>query len=166
VQLDRALEHLRSNSDGSPRHDMAYRSDPDPRSHNSFRGEIQHGIVTVTEHGNLHLLQNPLVAPELDLHQFHLRLTLSRDGLTKGFMGGYQPWHTLYFGFAGVGLGGEQQVTGDVPALYHLMKRYADAEPDPKTGQNMRISVTYYIEAVPAFIASRPALGDQKVANR
>ena len=166
VAFDRALEHLRSNTDGTPRHDMGYRIDQDPRSHNVFRGEIKGGMVTVTEHGNLRLLQNPLVAPELDLRNFHLRLKMSPDGLSKGFIGGYQPWHAIYFGFAGVGLGGEQQVTGDIPALYHLMKRYADADPDPKTGQNRRISVTYYIEAVPAFVAASPPLGNQKMANR
>jgi len=52
-----------------------------------------------------------------------------------------------------VGFGGEQQVTGDIPGYYHLMKRYADADPDPVTGQNRAISVTYYLEAVPAFVA-------------
>ena len=166
IALDRALEHLRSNSDGSPRRDMGYRIDPDPRSHNIFRGEIKGGLLAVTEYGNLRLLQNPLVAPELDLHRFHLRLKLNPDGLTKGFLGGYQPWHAIYFGFAGVGIGGEQQVTGDIPGFYYLMKRYADADPDPKTGQNRRISVTYYIEAVPAFVTTEAALTTQKVASR
>ena len=112
-----------------------------------------------------HLLQNPLVAPELDLTNFHMRLKLSAEGLSKGFIGGYQPWHAIYFGFAGVGLGGEQQVTGDIPGYYHLMKRYADADPDPKTGQNRRISVTYYIETVPAFVTAEP-VPTKVAANR
>jgi hypothetical protein len=33
VRLTRALEYLKSNGDGSPRHFMTYRVDPDPRSH-------------------------------------------------------------------------------------------------------------------------------------
>jgi hypothetical protein len=165
IVFERALEHQRSNRDGSPRQDMAYRIDPDPRSRNVFRGEIKSGVV-VSQHGDLHLLQNPLVAPELDLKNFHMRLKLNPDGLSKGFIGGYQPWHAIYFGFAGVGLGGEQQVMGDIPGFYYLMKRYADADPDPKTGQNMRISATYYIEAVNAFVAPAVALRDQQTANR
>jgi hypothetical protein len=154
ISIERALEHLRSNSDGTPRPEMGYRVDPDPRSYNAFRGEIRDGLVTVTQHDEFRLLQNPLVAPEVDLKNFHLRMTMSRDGVSKGFLAGYQPWHDIYFGIAAAGLGGEQQVTGDIPGFYHLMKRYADADPDP-TGQNQRISVTYYFEAVPAFLAAR-----------
>jgi hypothetical protein len=164
VSIDRALEHLRSNSDGTPRFDMAYRIDPDPRSHNTFRGELRNGVVTITQHDKLRLLQNPLVAPELQLINVHLRLTLESNRAARGFLAGYQPWHAIYFGIAGVGFGGEQQVTGDVPGFYHLMKRYADAEPDPVTGQNRAISVTYYLEAVPAF--ARPAVEPEQFTSR
>jgi len=164
VSIERALEYLRSNSDGTPRFDMAYRIDPDPRSRNTYRGEVKNGVVSIIEHGKLRLLQNPLVAPELELSNVHLRLALQPDRTARGFMGGYQPWHPIYFGIAGVGFGGEQQVTGDVPGFYHLMKRYADADPDPVTGQNRAISVTYYLEAVPAFV--RPADATQQLTSR
>ena len=166
ISIDRALEHLRSNSDGTPRPEMGYRRDPDPRSHNGFHGEIEGGVITVTQHDKFRLLQNPMVAPQLDLLNFHMRMTSGADGLSKGFMAGYQPWHDIYFGIAGTGLGGEQQVTGDIPALYYLMKRYADADPDPKTGQNRRISVTYYFEAVPAFVANASGVPAPTVAGR
>lgn len=152
ISIDRAYEYLRSNSDGSPRFDMAYRVDPDLRSRNKFDGELRDGVVTITEHSKLRLLQNPLVAPEFNLKNVHLRLELKSDRTARGFMGGYQPWRPIYWGIAGVGFGGEQQVTGDVPGFYHLLKRYADADPDPVTGQNESISATYYIEAVPAFV--------------
>jgi hypothetical protein len=165
VSIDRALEYIRSNSDGSPRFDMGYRVDPDPRSHNVFRGELKGGEVTLVEHGKLRLLQNPLVAPEFSMTNVHLRLTLKPDRTARGFVGGYQPWHPIYWGIAGVGFGGEQQVTGDVPGYYYLMKRYADADPDPKTGINMSISATYYFEAVPAFVAP-PSDSGQKLTSR
>jgi hypothetical protein len=152
IAIDRAYEYLRSNSDGSPRFDMAYRVDPDLRSRNKFNGELRDGVVTITEHSKLRLLQNPLVAPEFNLKNVHLRLELKSDRTARGFMGGYQPWRPIYWGIAGVGFGGEQQVTGDVPGFYHLLKRYADADPDPVTGQNESISATYYLEAVPAFV--------------
>jgi hypothetical protein len=153
ISLDRALEHIRSNSDGTARPEMGYRIDPDPRSHNVFRGEIRDGVVTVTEHKDLRMLQNPMVAPQLDLKNFHLRMKRGAAGYANGFMAGYQPWHDIYFGIAATGFGGEGQVTGDIPGFYYLMKRYADADPDPRTGQNTRISVTYYFEVVPAFSA-------------
>lgn len=152
VSMNRAYEYLRSNSDGSPRFDMAYRVDPDPRSQNSFKGELRDGIVTLTDHGKLRLLQNPLVHPEFKLKNVHLRLQLKADRSARGFVGGYEPWRPIYWGMAGVGFGGEQQVTGDIPGFYYLLKRYADADPDPKTGQNEAISATYYFEAVPAFV--------------
>jgi hypothetical protein len=167
ISMDRALEHLRSNSDGTPRREMGYRIDPDPRSHNVFRGEIKDGVVTVTEHGNLRMLQNPMVAPQLDLKNFHLRMkgVGGAGGYSQGFMAGYQPWHDIYFGLAATGFGGEEQVTGDIPGFYYLMKRYADSDPDPQTGQNTRISVTYYFEVVPAFAAAKPGMPAQTAAR-
>ncbi len=157
VTFDRALEHIRVNDDSSPRADMAYRIDPDPRSHNEYQGEIKEGVVTVSDQGDFRALQNPLVAPELALRNFHLRLDVSQDESIRGIMGGYQPWQDLYWGFGNLGIGGEQQVIGDAVQLYHLMKRYADADPDPVTGQNMSISAAYYIEAVPAFVGNPSA---------
>jgi len=164
VTIGRAHEFLRSNSDGTPRFDMAYRVDADPRSHNKYRGELRDGVVTLTEHGKLRLLQNPLVSPEFNLKNVHLRLELKADRSARGFIGGYQPWRPIYWGVAGVGFGGEQQVTGDVPGFYYLLKRYADADPDPVTGQNESISATYYIEAVPAFV--KPAAADASRMTR
>lgn len=152
ITFDRALEAVRVNGDGGPRADMAYRADPDPRSHNVFKGELKEGIVTMAEKGDLRLLQNPLVAPELMLRNFQLRLDISQDDSARAIIGGYQPWEDIYWGFGNLSTGGEQQVIGDAVQLYHLMKRYADADPDPISGQNMSISAAYYIEAVPAFV--------------
>ncbi len=152
IALYRAVEFLRSNSDGSPRTHVTYRIDPDTRSHNQFKGKIKDGVVYVTEHKNLRLLQNPLAAPEFRLADAHLRLHFNDDGTTKGFVGGYQPWGDVFFGFATTGNGGETQVVGDIPALYYLLRNHADADPDPKSGMNRSISTTYYFEAVPAFI--------------
>ncbi len=165
ITMDRALEHLRTNSDGSPRSEMGYRIDPDPRSHNVFLGEIKDGMATVTEHKHFLMLQNPMESPQLDLQNFHFRMKSDREGAASGFMAGYQPWHDVYFGFAVGGIGEEQQVTGDIPQFFYLLKRYADADPDPKTGQNSRISATYYFEAVPAFAAKALGAPAQSVAG-
>lgn len=157
IRLDRALEHLRINSDSSPRSYTSYRVDPDPRSQNVFEGEIKNGTIRVTEHHELFLLQNPLVAPVMQLDNFHLRLNEKADGSLEGFMAGYQPWHDIYWAFGSLGVEGEQMVSNDATQFYHLLKRYADAHPDPESGQNMSISATYYLKAIPAYIDSAVA---------
>jgi hypothetical protein len=152
ITFDRALEHLRSNVDGSPKADSSYRIDPDPRSHNVLRGHIKDHVISLDEPATLHLLQNPLVAPELTLKRTHMRLALKADGTMSGIIGGYQPWADIYFGFAGGGPAMEVCITGDIPGIYYLLKKNADADPDPKTGQNTSISAAYYLESVPAFV--------------
>jgi len=38
--------------------------------------------------------------------------------------------------------------------MYHALKKMADANPDPATGQNRDISSTFRMEAVPSYLAS------------
>jgi hypothetical protein len=154
IAIYRAVESLRSNSDGSPRSYVTYRIDPDPRSHNEFEAQIKGGVASVTEHKNLRLLQNPLTAPHFNLTNTHLRLNFNDDGTIRGFVGGYQPWEEVFFGFATTGGPGETTLVGDIPALYYLLRNHADADPDPESGINRSISTTYYFEAVPAFIVN------------
>ncbi len=163
ITFDRALEHLRSNADGSPRADSSYRIDPDPRSHNVLKGHVKGGVISLDQPGALNLLQNPLVAPEFRLSRVQMRLSLRTDGSLAGIIGGYQPWSDLYFGFAGGGPTMEVCITGDIPGLYYLLKKHADADPDPATGQNASISAAYYLESVPVFAV--PADTKQTVTN-
>lgn len=151
ISFDRALEHLASNVDGSPRADVTYRIDPDPRSHNVMKGKLENGVVSASMAGMFRMYQNPLALPEFRLQDAKFDFKLRRDGTADGFIGGYQPWSDLYFAFASGGQAIEQCIVGDVPGLYYLLKKNADAFPDPKTGVNSAISATYYIEAVPAF---------------
>jgi hypothetical protein len=39
----------------------------------------------------------------------------------------------------------------DLIGIFYDLKRFADAAPDPATGENTAISSAYFIEAVPAF---------------
>ena len=154
VTFDRALEHLRSNADGSPRADSTYRTDPDQRSHNVVHGQIKGNVLTFDKSFDFRMLQNPLVAPmEFKLSRAQLRLKLKDDGSLDGILGGYLPWSEFYVGLGVQGPGTEYCIAGDIPGIYYLLKKHADADPDPKTGQNMSISAAYYLEAVPAFIA-------------
>ncbi|MHB1204324.1 MAG: hypothetical protein ACYCZX_02060 [Rhodospirillaceae bacterium] len=164
VTFDRALEHLRSNIDGSPRADSSYRIDPDPRSHNVLKGHMKGGVISLDQPSDLRLMQNPLVAPEFRLSRMQMRLALKPDGTLSGILGGYQPWSDLYFGFAAGGPTMEVCITGDIPGLYYLLKKHADADPDPVTRQNASISAAYYLEAVPVFAV--PQNAQPAVTNR
>ena len=164
VRIERALEHLRSNMNGTPRHHMTYRADPDPRSINEFRGTLKDGTVHVRGDDRFSIQWNGLSAPVLNLSRTHMRLALDPDGTVDGLIGGYQPWRELYFAFSHNG------IVGDRPGLWHAMKKAADGDPDPETGLNLSISADYRIRAVPAFIvpaertmtASRDARGGSR----
>ena len=39
----------------------------------------------------------------------------------------------------------------DLIGVFYDLKRFADAAPDPLTGENTAISAAHFIEAVPAF---------------
>lgn len=146
IRLERALEHLESNLNGTPRHHMTYRADPDPRSYNEFRGVIQDGVISITDHKPLSILWNGLSAPVLNLHSTHMRLKAGPQDTLEGVLAGFQPWPEIYFAFSHNG------IVGDRPGLWHAMKKAADSHPDPQTGQNMSISTSYRITAVPAFV--------------
>jgi hypothetical protein len=158
IVFDRALERLRYNIDGSPRSDVTYRIDPDPRSHNEFDGLVKDGVITLTAPGKdrFRMLLNPLLIPEINLHTVHLRLRMNGNGTMDAMLGGYQPWGEIYWAFAAPGQSGEPEVFGDLVGLYYLFKRFADADPDPVTGQNAGISATYYLQGVPAFAVNVP----------
>jgi hypothetical protein len=154
ITFDRAMEHLRSNVDGSPRADSTYRIDPDPRSHNVLTGRLKDHVIKVDQPFDFRMLQNPLVTPELRLSRARLRLNLKSDGSLGGILGGYLSWADFYASLAVQGPGLEACITGDIPGIYYLLKKHADADPDPKTGQNASISSAFYLEAVPAFVAT------------
>ena len=86
-----------------------------------------------------------------DMQRAHLRLKLKPDGSAEGVLGGYQPWLQLYYMYGIGGYGMEGMIGVNIPGTYYALRKLADADPDPKTGQNMSISAAYRIEAVPAF---------------
>lgn len=167
VTFDRALEHVRSNADGSPRADATYRIDPDPRSHNVVHGKLKGKELTFDAPFDFRMLQNPLLAPmEFKMSRAKLRMSLKPDGSVSGIIGGYMPWSDFYVGLGVQGPGTEYCITGDIPGIYYLLKKFADADPDPKTGQNMSISAAYYLEAVPAFVVHESAQANSNAPAR
>lgn len=158
VTFDRAIEFVASNVDSSPRRDVTYRIDPDPRSHNVYKAKIKEGMLTLAEPGtaDFRMLQNPLVTPELKMKRLHMRFELKADGSMSGMLAGYQSWRELYFGIGSSGTR-EACITGDIPGIFYLLRANADGDPDQETKEPTTISTTYYIEAVPAIaVAVQP----------
>ncbi|MGH8256829.1 MAG: hypothetical protein ACRET0_11525 [Steroidobacteraceae bacterium] len=152
VSIDRSIDHVLLNARGNTEPFTTFRSDPDPRSRNVFRGQLEHGVVTLTDHHDLHLVGDPIVMNDLDLSQTHFRMTLEANGDANGLIGGYQPWMEIFLPLGQAGIGFEEFQGIDVPGFYYALRHLADADPDPKTGANRRISVAWQFTAVPAFV--------------
>lgn len=157
VEFNRAYEHPVSNVDGTPRADVTYRMDPDRRSHNTLKGEMRDGQIYMTAAQDFRMQKNPLVVQNFELKGAKMRLRIKRDGTLSGYVGGYQRWADLYQMLGAPGSSLETEVVGDIPGLYWLLRKNADAAPDPKSGLNTLISATWYLEAVPAFVATAAA---------
>jgi hypothetical protein len=156
VTFDRALERITRDASGVvAQADMTYRIDPDLRSHNVFQGHLKGNLVTI-EPADFNVIFDPYFLPEIRMSKARLRLVLSADGSLRGLLGGYQAISTLYYGLSSQGYAKEYAASIDVPAVYFALKRNADFDPDPRTGENRQISSAYSIEAVPAFVLRQP----------
>lgn len=151
VSFYRAREHIERDVNNNVLPDLTFRIDPDLRSQISFKGEIHDGVVSITEHGDLHAVWGEMVLlTDLRLSNTHLRLSLRDDGTADGVLGGYQPWKdTISDGY-------RSAMGADSLGEYWNIRKLADANPDPKTGMNQDISVAYRINAVPAFLIPPP----------
>lgn len=159
VTFDRSLDRITRDASGAvAQADMTYRIDPDPRSHNVLNGHLKDGIITI-DPSHLRLMLDPYEMPELNLTQAHIRMTTNPDGSVHVLVGGYEPWMGFYYGIADQGHIKEYATSINVPAVYYALKRNADYDPDPKTGQNRQISCAYFMDAVPAFVV--PADGNK-----
>lgn len=150
VTFDRALNIVMRNAHGQVLRGSSYTIDSDPRSHSVFKGRIEDGVVTV-EPADFFMQGESQFYAVLRLTQARLRLTLHPDGTVSGVLGGYQPWLDYYHYLS---IRGENDGLVDLPGVYYAMKRLADADPDPATGENRAISAAYYIEAAPVFLTN------------
>jgi hypothetical protein len=150
VTFDRALSPVMLDANGNTQRDQTFRIDTDPRSHNILQGTLRDHELSLVS-GEMHMVSDPLLMAGWNIRNTHLRVKLNSDGSLGGMLGGYQPWSQIYFMYGTGAWSYESMVGLNVPGIYYALRRLADADPDPTTGQNMSISVAYRVEAVPAL---------------
>ena len=150
VTFDRSLNVLLRDAHGGVMSGATFVIDPDPRSHNVFKGTITNRILTI-EPGDFALQGESQFYAMLRFTETHLRLQMDPDGSLRGILGGYQPWRDYYHYLA---IRGENDGQVDLPGVYYAMERLADSAVDRVTGKNTAISAAYWLEAVPAFHAT------------
>jgi hypothetical protein len=151
VGIYRAVETPSRFTNGDTQPNLTFTADPNPRWQNVVHGRIKDGVLT-TDAFEMDMLGDPFWIAEFHFKQARLRLKIAPDGSLTGILGGYTPWFPFYWEQATEGWGVEATTSIDIPGFYYTLKRLADADPDPKTGQNRAISSAFRIEAVPAFI--------------
>lgn len=150
VTFDRSLNITMRNARSGVLAASSYTIDPDPRSHSEFKGHITNGVLGI-EPGQFAMQGESQFYAVLRFTNTQLRLKLRPDGSLAGLLGGYQPWLDYFYYLA---IRGEETGQVDMAGVYYALRRLADADPDPATGQNRAISAAYYIEAVPAFLTT------------
>jgi hypothetical protein len=129
-----------------------------------LHGHIKDGVL-YTDESDIHLVADPFLIPEYKWTHARMKLKLEPDGSLKGILGGYHDMYALYWSYASSGWVEEHSTSLDMPALWYSLKRNADADPDPKTGQNKSISTAFEIEAVPAFVVHTEERAEKKVSD-
>ena len=164
VFFGRAMERPWRDANGDVRKYSTFRVDPDVRWQNKLTGTLKNGVINVTT-DQMHLLGDPYVLVDLDMSKAHLRLTILPDGNLEGVIGGYLPWLTVFYEYGSSGYTSEFMIGVNLPAMYYALRRNADGYPDPKTGENTRISTAYRVNGAPAFLLTKdeePKLSSNK----
>src|SRR5690606_13566871 len=82
------------------------------------------------------------------LRNTHMRLKLEENGKLTGLWGGIQDWRRWIYMYTA-----RPANNADTLGIFHAVKKMADFDPDPATGENRAISTAYRMEAVPAYLA-------------
>jgi hypothetical protein len=142
--------------------DASYQVMKDPRWRNVLHGHIHNGVLT-TETKDI-LLQRPIglggnrgLRSVYDFARGKLELTFKPDGTVEGVMGGYAPLITFMQQEIFGGAGTVTVADIDCSSQYVTLKKLADGERDPTTGQCNRISTVMQVDAVPAFVFDQAA---------
>lgn len=148
ITLDRTVRHLERDAQFNVRSNATYVLDPSQRSNNVLQGEIREGVLSVKS-GDVYMLAGFPFYTAVDLTNTKMRMSSAPEGNGKivGYWGGYTDWHAWVYLYTA------RPATADPVAFYWNLQKLADADPDPVTGQNRRVSTAWRMEAVPAFLA-------------
>lgn len=86
---------------------------------------------------------------ERDFRDFHMQVKLTSTG-AEILLGGYENWRKWYNAHSKKLISGQGGYSS--PSIYRALQRYADAYPDPETGEYQYISAAYKVAAVRARI--------------
>lgn len=151
VTIDKAIDAITRDANGNTMRNLTFRADPSSRSKNVVKGKIVNGQIS-TQPFTMHFVADPFVMPEFHLEKAMLRAKIKDDGSMFAYLGGYHDWMKIYWVAAQGGWTFEHSTGIDLPGNYYALKKLADFDADPKTGQNRGISGTWSFDAVPAYI--------------
>jgi hypothetical protein len=141
ITFARALQHPLTGADSKPLRGQTFTLDPSNRSFGTLPGKIVAGELTA-QGGEIQLEGE---TPELtvwNMTNTHLRLKINPDGSLGGYIGGFQPWMDYWFLQTAL----ESDDGADLSTVYYNLRDMADADPDPVTHRNRRISATYRLD--------------------
>lgn len=151
IGFAKALEHPLLGANGKPLQGQTYTLDPSTQSFGTLQGKIANGELTA-EGGEICWEGETPIITVLDMTNTHLRLKRSPDGSLNGYLGGFEPWMDYW----SMEAASESFDGVDLSSAYYEMMALADADPDPVTGKNRRLSATWALDdlepvsAVPA----------------
>jgi len=135
-----------------------------PRERNVLRGKILNGVLT-TEPTLIKVTQTWGQGGGRDLRGIRSRWTMNRgrlrlvfqpDGTLKGVVAGYQPLNEFVDSASMGGMGSAMVAGIDCAGQFNTLRKLADGDRDPKTGQCTTISSSVTLQAVPAFVNDVP----------
>ena len=164
VTFYRGLQTPVLNSTGFQRN-VTYTADPNEKlkTLTSFEGKIRNGQFISDVTPQFRMIASSRIQPIYDFKSARMRIEFKPDGSIEGFVGGYLPIRMIYFPFGDYASGAEN-FGMDVPDMYHALVQNADSDIDidKTTGKRTRISQTYQLFGVPAFVRQAA----QQVAGR
>jgi len=156
LEIGYSPDHVNKQTDGRASTSYSFRIVRNEQ-YSKVKAVIRNGVVETQPVPELHTPRFgwfPNQMGDADFHQGRIRLEIDRDGFASGLVGGYRDWRDLYTEdtFTQSGATVETRDHHDLVGMYYALKRNADGMPDPKTGENMGISIAYRMKAVPAYV--------------
>ena len=136
--------------------DVTYTIFPERETLRSFKGEIKNGMFLSGVTKQFKMTGSSSIQPVYDFKQARMRITFKPDGRLLGFVGGYLPIRMIYFPFGEYATSAEIQGSMDVAGMYQALQQNADTDIDKVGKVRTRISQTYQMLAVPAYLIREP----------